>query len=166
MNNTVVKEAGTATLQYLTFYLNEERYGIDVHKVREILEIQKITKIPQVSEFMLGVINVRGSVVPVIDLNLQLGLPGREQSVNSAIIICELWIEDNPLQIGVLVDQVDQVLDIKDNEIEPPPKMGNGINSDLLTGVGKEEESFILFLDIHKALTREDLDAIEKVSEN
>ena len=152
----------TETVQYLTFKLADEIFAFDVAKVREILELTTITKVPQTPEFMRGVINLRGSVVPVIDLAARFGgapsTPGRR----SCIVIVEVTGADGVRRdIGVLVDAVSEVLDIPPAEIEPPPSFGARIRADFIFGMGKVGGKFVVILDIDQLLS---VDEIAQIS--
>jgi purine-binding chemotaxis protein CheW len=132
--------------QFLTFRLADEQYGIAVTSIREILELQKITRIPRSADYLLGVMNVRGRVVPVVDLRVKLELPSVETTVDSAIIVLEVAGADDGSLIGVLVDNVDEVIELDPSSIEPAPRVGTSVNGQLLAGMGKREEEFILLL--------------------
>ena len=120
----MAEQESVITSQYLTFKLSEEIFALDIAKVREVLEYSKVTKVPQTPEMMIGVINLRGSVVPVIDLRLKFGMGQSERTVNTCIIIIEVNIEDEVTMIGALVDSVNEVMDMDADKIEPPPKIG------------------------------------------
>ena len=161
----MANETATAINQYLTFQLGEEEYGIDVRRIREILEKQSITGVPRTAEHMLGVINVRGSVVPVMDLRIKLGLPVAEQTVETCVVVLEAEREAKTIQIGALVDRVDEVLELTDEDIEPTPSMGTAADSSFLKGVGKREERFIMLLDIDGLFATGDLQAAQNEAE-
>src|SRR5512136_505844 len=112
------------TTQYLTFRLDEELFALDIAKVREVLDCTAVTRVPRTPEFMLGVINLRGSVVPVVDLRLRFGMTRIEKTVNTCIIITEVNVDDDVLVLGVLVDSVQEVIDLSPAELEPAPKIG------------------------------------------
>ncbi|MBU3916223.1 chemotaxis protein CheW, partial [bacterium] len=112
------------TSQYLTFRLNKEMFAVDIGKIREVLEFDKVTKVPQTPKMMIGVINLRGSVVPVVDLRVKFGMGEGEKTVDTCIIIIEIQIDEELTMIGALVDSVNEVMDLDANHIEPPPKIG------------------------------------------
>lgn len=151
----------TETVQYLTFKLADEIFAFDVAKVREILEITSITKIPQTPEFMRGVINLRGNVVPVIDLRLNFGMQRTEQTINTCIIVVEVTLEGEVLVLGVLADSVQEVVEMEPNRIEPPPRLGTRLNTEFIRGMGKIDNEFVMILDIDKVFSAEDLLEIE-----
>jgi purine-binding chemotaxis protein CheW len=144
--------------QYLTFQLSQEVFAVEVTKVREILEYVDITKIPRTPDFMRGVINVRGSVVPVMDLRMKFGTELTDRSVNTCIIVLELNVEGETIIIGALADAVQEVVDLGPAEIEPPPKMGLQLRTEFLKGIGKRDHLFIMILDIDRVFSSEDLE--------
>lgn len=147
--------------QYLTFVLNEEVFAVDVARVREILEMPTITKVPQVPDFMRGVINLRGSVVPVIDLHLKFGLQVAEQTVNTCIIVVEIGMEGENIVLGALADSVQEVIEMEPSQIEAAPHIGTHLRTDFLKGMGKHNERFVMILDIDKVFSSEDLAAVQ-----
>ncbi|MFH0785915.1 MAG: chemotaxis protein CheW [Pseudomonadota bacterium] len=147
----------TETVQYLTFKLAEEIFAFDVAKVREILELTTITKVPQTPEFMRGVINLRGSVVPVIDLKLNFAMQRTEQTINTCIIVVEVNLNGEPIVLGVLADSVQEVVEMEPNFIEPPPKLGTKLNIEFIKGMGKVGETFVMILDIDKVFSAEEI---------
>ena len=144
-------------VQYLTFKLAEETFALDVAKVREILEQTNITKVPQTPDFMRGVINLRGSVVPVIDMRLKFGMSATEQTVNTCIIVVEVKLEDEVIVLGALADSVQEVIEMEPNQIEAAPHIGTSLNADFIKGMGKHDGRFIMILDIDKVFTSEEL---------
>ena len=134
--------------QFLTFKLSEEQYGIDVLQVREVLEIPRITRVPRMPVYMKGVINIRGSVVPVIDLRLKLGLVEAEYTVHSRVIIIEINAASELIALGILVDSVQEVIDILANEVSPSPQIGSQIDSDFIHGIAKIDQNFVIIIDI------------------
>ena len=151
----------TETVQYLTFKLAEEIFAFDVAKVREILELTSITKVPQTPDFMRGVINLRGSVVPVIDLRLNFGMQCTEQTVNTCIIVVEVNLNGETIVLGVLADSVQEVVEMEPDLIEPPPQLGTKLNTEFIKGMGKVEDDFVMILDIDKVFSSEDLTDIQ-----
>ena len=152
------------TNQYLTFQLSEEIFALDIAKVREVLEYTKVTKVPQTPEMMIGVINLRGSVVPVIDLRLKFGMGMSERTVNTCIIIIEVSIDSEITLIGALVDSVKEVMDMDSDHIEPPPKIGTQLNTEFIKGMGKQNEQFVIILDIEKIFSVDELSMVQAVS--
>ena len=133
--------------QYLSFQLGEELFAIEVSHVREVLEFIKITHVPGAPEHLKGMINVRGSVVPVMDMHCKLGMPPIENSINTRIIVAELPMGDDTVVLGMIADSVKEVLDLREEDIEPPPRIGNKYNI-LTKGIAHSGENFIIILDI------------------
>lgn len=150
-------ETVTETTQYLTFKLDEEIFALDVAKVREILEESSITKVPQTPEFMRGVINLRGSVVPVIDLRLKFGMSRTEKTVNTCIIVVEVQLEDEIIVLGALADSVQEVIEMEPSQIEAAPHIGTRLNTDFIKGMGKHDNRFIMILDIDRVFSSAEL---------
>ncbi len=147
----------TNTRQYLTFQLGNEIFAIDVSNVREILEFTTVTKVPQTPEFMRGVINLRGSVVPVLDMRLKFGMTITERTVNTCIIVVEVSFEGETTIIGALVDSVQEVFELEPDQIEPAPKIGTQLKTEFIKGMGKRDEQFIIILDADKVFSSEEL---------
>jgi len=146
------------TRQYLTFKLSDEVFAVDVAKVREILEFTTITKVPQTPDYLSGVINLRGSVVPVMDMHLKYGMPPAERTVNTCIVVVEVNLEEEAIVLGILADSVQEVVELEPGQIEPPPKIGTSINTDFITGMGKHNDQFIIILNIDNAFNNAELE--------
>jgi len=151
----------TETVQYLSFKLAEEVFALDVAKVREILEFTSITKVPKTPEFMRGVINLRGGVVPVIDLRLNFGMTCTEQTVNTCIIVVEVILDGDVIVLGILADSVQEVVEMEPDYIEPAPHIGTRLNTEFIKGMGKVNNDFIMILDIDKVFSTKDLLAVQ-----
>ena len=151
------EEMKNETGQYLTYKLADEIFALDIAKVREVLDFTSITKVPQTPAYMCGVINLRGSVVPVSDMRLKFGMDKTEQTVNTCIIITEIQLENETTVLGALADSVQEVLNLGAGQIEPPPKIGTGLNTDFIKGMGKQEDQFIIILDIDKVFSADEL---------
>jgi len=150
----------TETRQYLTFKLGEEVFATDVAKVREVLDFTTITKIPRTPDFMSGVINLRGNVVPVVDLRLCFEMSKTEKTVNTCVVVVEMMLEGEPIVIGALADSVEEVIDLEPDQIEPAPKIGTRIRTDFIKGMGKRDSQFIMILDIDRIFSGEELSAV------
>lgn len=150
------------TLQYLSFKLGEEVFALDVAKVREILEMTTITKVPQTQDFMRGVINLRGSVVPVVDLRLKFGMTATEQTVNTCIIVTEVGVGGETVQVGALADSVKEVSEMEPGQIEAAPHIGTKLDINFIKGMGKQESNFVMILDIDKVFTTDELSSISQ----
>ena len=151
----------TETTQYLTFKLDEEVFALDVAKVKEILEYTTVTKVPQTPDFMRGVINLRGSVVPVIDLRLKFGMTATKQSINTCIIVAEVDMEGETVLLGALADSVQEVSEMEPEQIEAAPHIGTRLNTDFIKGMGKKDGAFVMILDIDKVFNSGDLADIQ-----
>ncbi len=145
------------TTQYLTFKLDDEIFALDISKVREVLDFTSITRVPRTPEFMRGVINLRGSVVPVVDLRLKFGMSRAEKTVNTCIIIVEVTVDSETNILGALADSVQEVLDLGPDHIEPAPKIGTRLNTEFIKGMGKRDNKFIIILDIDKVFSTDEL---------
>jgi purine-binding chemotaxis protein CheW len=143
--------------KYMTFKLAEEAYGLEILRVREIIRFMEVTRVPRTREFIRGVINLRGKVIPVVDLRLKLGLESCATTEQSVIIVLNVETAGRSLTMGVLVDEVLEVLSITEAQIEPPPPFGAGaLDTSFLLGVGKAGDRVLLLVDIGRVLTGED----------
>ncbi len=155
-----IAETQEAT-QHLTFNLDEEVFAVDISKVREVLEYTAVTKVPQTPEFMKGVINLRGHVVPVVDLRLKFGMQEAEKTVNTCIIIVEVSVDKDTAVLGALADSVQEVHDFEHDQIEPAPKIGTRLKTDFIKGMGKRNDQFIMILDIDKVFSTDELAIVQ-----
>ncbi len=150
--------------QYLSFKLGKERYGINIINTREVLEAIDLTRVPKMPDFMCGVINLRGSAVPIIDLNLKFKMDIDSESKKNNIIVTEVDDYENKdlkLTIGIYTDSVQKVLTIEPENIEAAPKIGIPINTEFIHGMGKVDNEFIILLNINKILNNKDLNSIK-----
>jgi purine-binding chemotaxis protein CheW len=145
------------TRQYLTFKLGNEIFATDVAKVREVLDFTKITEIPRTPDFMSGVINLRGSVVPVVDMRLCLEMSKTERTTNTCIVVLEVLLENETLVIGALADSVEEVIDLEPDQIRQAPRIGTKIQTDFLKGMGKRDDQFIMILDIDRVFSSDEI---------
>ena len=159
----VSSDAITETRQYLTFKLGNEIFATDVAKVREVLDFTTITEIPRTPDFMSGVINLRGRVVPVVDMRLCLEMSKTERTTNTCIVVLEVMFDQEPIVIGALADSVEEVIDLEPDQIRPAPRIGTQIRTDFIKGMGKREAQFVMILDIDRVFSTEDLGAIRTV---
>ena len=150
--------------QYLTFRVGREVFGIGVLTAREILELDQITNVPMMPASIRGVINLRGSVVPVIDLSARFGSKVTEATKRTCIVIVEIGHDGARHNMGLLVDSVSQVVDIRASEIEPPPSFGAKIRTDFIEGMGKLDGRFVILLDLDHVLSMDELSAIAQAS--
>ena len=147
--------------QFLSFALGDEVFAVNVLQVKEILDVINITRVPQMPDYMLGVINLRGSVVPVVDLRCKFGMEKRALNQESCIVVLEVDFDGERVVIGALTDAVREVLDLTADQIEPPPRMGMKLRSEFIRGMGKQGESFIIILDIDKIFSSDELCVIQ-----
>ena len=152
-------EAGDTT-QYLTFLAGAERFAIGILDVKELIEVSTMTQVPMTPDFIRGVINLRGSVVAVVDLSSRLGRGTSELTKRSCIVLVEVALEDESQTIGMLVDEVNQILEISQTHIQPPPNFGTDIRTDFIKAMGRVEDEFIILLDINHVLSIEELSAL------
>lgn len=160
---TMSEAANTNPAQCLTFKLGGEIFALDVARVREVLDLSAITKVPGTPEFMCGVINVRGSVVPVIDLKSKFGMDGVENSGTPRIVVMEPSINGETMVFGALADSVYEVVELAADQIELPPSSKNSWRTEFVRGIGKREDQFILLLNIDKVFS-DDVDRIESLT--
>lgn len=142
-----------ANCQVLTFKLADEVYGVDIMSVREVLDYTSVTKVPQTPDFMVGVINLRGNVVPVIDLKQKFRLGKTTKTVNTCIIIVEMEIEDESVVLGALADSVQEVVEFEGSSIEDAPKIGTQLNTAFINGMAKREDGFVIILDVNSVFS-------------
>jgi len=150
------------TTQYLTFKLDNEVFALDISKVREVLDFTTITKVPRTPEFMRGVINLRGSVVPVVDLRLKFGMSSTQKTLNTCIIITEVTVDNETTVLGALADSVQEVLDLNLEQIEPAPKIGTRLRTEFIRGMGKQNDRFIIILDIDKVFSTDEIARVQR----
>jgi len=148
--------------QFLTFILGGEVFGIGILHIKEIIEYGGLTSVPMMPAFIRGVINLRGNVVPVIDMNVRFGQPETYITKKTCIVIIEAKFSDEKMDIGVLVDSVNEVIDILPSDIEPPPSFGTKIKIDFIYGMGKVDNKFIILLNVNKVLSTSELTMIEE----
>ncbi len=148
--------------KYLTFTLDNEEYGIGILKIKEIIGMMPITTVPQTPEFVKGVINLRGKVIPVIDLRLRFGMDFIDYTERTCIIVIEVIGLNNTVQIGIVVDSVSEVLNVKSDDIEDTPSFGTRLNTDYILGMAKMEGGVKILLDINCVLTSSEINMIEE----
>jgi len=152
--------------QYVTFTLNKDLYGLGVAQTREILDQVTVTKVPRSSEDLLGVINLRGQVVPVVDMHTKLRLSATAvENKSSCIIVAEVEIDDEVHIVGIQVDEVREVMELSKDMIEPPPRLGTYINTNFIKGMGKVDEQFMVLLDINRLFDETEITEFQAVAE-
>lgn len=164
-------ESGTTALQtrlegkYMTFKLAAEEYGLEILKVREIIGLMSVTKVPRAADFIRGVINLRGKVIPVLDLRLKFGMDPTPDTDQTVIIVVQYSRNDEDFTMGILVDEVLEVLNITGAQIEPPPNFGTAaVDADFILGVGKHGSRVIFLIDIGRVLSNEEAETVHRVS--
>ena len=151
--------------QYLTFSVQDERFAVGIMDVREIIEVESLARVPMTPEYISGVINLRGNVVPVVDLAVRLGRSHSAISERSCIVMVELMLTDQQQVLGMLVDSVNEILEIPEGDIQPPPNFGTDIRIDFIKHMGWVGDSFIILLDVEQVLSAEELASLDQISE-
>lgn len=157
-----VKVMGEKEGKYLTFTLADEEYGIGILKIKEIIGMMPVTSVPQTPDFVKGVINLRGKVIPVMDLRLRFGMEAIDYTDRTCIIVVEITGETEKVMIGIVVDTVSEVLNIKAEEIEEPPGFGTKLDTDYILGMAKMEGGVKILLDIDRVLRSEEITLLER----
>lgn len=158
--NFGVKLAG----KYLTFKLAEEEYGLEILKVQEIIQMQAVTRVPRTPDYVRGVINLRGKVIPVIDLRKKFGLETAKDTEKTCIIVVQIAHADAKVTMGIIIDEVKEVLDIRAENIEETPSFGASINTEFILGMGKIGSNVKILLDIDKVMSAQDLNELKRTT--
>jgi len=148
--------------KYLTFELGEETYGVGILKVQEIIKMQEITKVPRTPEYVKGVINLRGKVMPVISLRNLFGMEEAETSRDTCIIVMRVQRGEASVVLGVIADKVSEVLEIGEEEIEPAPSFGNRVDTHFILGMAKSKDAVKILLDMDKVVSEEEMASLAK----
>lgn len=146
--------------QLLTFSLGNEEYGVSILKVKELIGMMDITPVPRTPQYIKGVMNLRGRIIPVIDLRIKFGMDVQEYDERTCIMVMDIYVQGTPRTMGVIVDSVSEVVSIEDNEIEPPPEYGSTLDADTILGIGKLKEGVVIILDIDKILMINDIQGL------
>jgi purine-binding chemotaxis protein CheW len=146
--------------QYLTFTLDGERYAVEISNIREVLEFTSVNRVPRTPEYLRGMINLRGNIVPVIDLRLKLGMTRTERTVDTCVIITQVDVDGERLVLGALADSVQEVIELDAGSVAPPPRMGTRVDTRFIRGMGRREDQFLVILDIELVLSEEELTAV------
>ena len=154
----------TQSAQYITFRLGDELFAVNVAQVREVLDLTQITKVPTAPAYMRGVVNVRGSAIPVVDLRRRFGLPPGTETVNTRILVLELAIDGESAVLGGIADSVHEVIELEPGQINPPPTIAMRWRSEFIQGMGKRGDEFIILLDINAVFSANDLTAIQSTA--
>ncbi len=152
------------TNKHLTFALGGEEYGLDILKVREIIGIMPITRVPRTPEFVRGVINLRGKVIPVVDLRVKFGMDRVEDTDRTCIVVVQVSGKNGHTVMGTVVDEVSEVIDIAEEQIEATPDFGADIDTDFVLGIGKIADKVVMVLDIDKVLSAREISVIKRVA--
>ena len=158
------QEEDLAALQgkYLTFMLDNEEYGVEILNVKEIIGLMSITELPKTPEYVKGVINLRGKVIPVIDLRLRFGLEEIEHTEKTCIIVVEITKDGSTLQLGIIVDAVSEVMNVGREDLEPTPRFGISLNTDFILAMAKSRDTVRTLLDIGTVLGSDDIGTVAK----
>lgn len=151
----------TEPAQYITFKLGDELFAIDVAQVREVLELPLITRVPTAPTYMRGVVNVRGKAVPVVDLRTKFGLPVTADTITSRIVVMELELDGEATVVGGIADSVHEVIELEAAQIEPPPRIAMRWRTELIKGMGRRGDEFIIILNIGAVFSLADLAAVK-----
>lgn len=147
--------------RYLTFFLGEEQYGISIDRIKEIIAMMKVTQVPKTPKYMRGVINLRGSIIPVVDTRLRFGMEPQEETMHTAIIIVEV----DKVNIGFIVDRVEEVASIDTARLSEPPKFGSHIDTDFICAMAQIEENVVMILDVLKLFEADELVSLEQIQQ-
>jgi purine-binding chemotaxis protein CheW len=158
-NTSLMDKAG----KYLTFTLGGEIYGLEILKVQEIIGMMSVTRVPRTPEFIRGVINLRGKVIPVVDLRIKFGLEPQDDTEKTVIIVVQVIRGAQQVTMGTIVDEVSEVMDIEGEQIEPPPQLGADVETDFILGMGKIGEKVVMLLDVDKVLTGGEMEMLGRV---
>lgn len=173
MSITEVEQQGSAFVnevgiqlagKYLTFRLAEEEYGLEILKVQEIIQMQAVTKVPRTPDYVRGVINLRGKVIPVIDLRKKFGIASVDDTEQTCIIVVQISQGEQKIVMGIIIDEVKEVLDIKAENIEETPSFGASIDTQFILGMGKIGNNVKILLDIDKVMSSKELTEIRKTA--
>lgn len=155
-----VSKTDQESLQLLTFMLDQEVYGTDISQIQEVLEYRKVTPVPRTPDFMLGVINLRGNVVPVVDLRRQFEMNITETTVDTCIIIVDVDVDGEKTPLGILADAVKEVITLGPDQISPPPRIGSRIDTRFISAMGKHDGQFVVILNLPKVFSQDELDEV------
>lgn len=159
--DTVLAKPG----KFLTFKLAAEEYGIEILKVQEIIGMMKVTRVPRLPSFVRGVINLRGKVIPVVDLRLKFSMEAKADTEHTCIIVVQIVRDNQRVTTGILVDDVSEVLNVTAEQIEPPPSFGASIATDFIRGMGKVGQKVVMLLDIDKVMAADQIEALKQAQQ-
>jgi purine-binding chemotaxis protein CheW len=150
--------------KYLTFSMADEEYGVEIQKIKEIIRMMSITTVPRAPKFIKGVINLRGKVIPVVDLRLKFGMDAIDYTERTCIIVVEIEGNGATIQVGIVVDSVSEVVSVKGEDIEETPEFGTGLNTDYILGMAKMEGGVKILLDIDRVLSEKEVSSLENAT--
>ncbi|NLX05817.1 MAG: purine-binding chemotaxis protein CheW [Phycisphaerae bacterium] len=151
--------------KYLTFNLASEVYGLEILKVQEIIGIMQVTRVPCMPDFVRGVINLRGKVIPVVDLRLKFRMSEQQDTEKTCIIVVQVARSTGQITMGIIVDEVSEVMDITGDQIEPAPSFGTNVDTEFILGMGKVGQRVVILLDIEKVLSSTEIELVDTVAE-
>lgn len=157
---TDVSKAG----KYLTFRIAEEGYGVEILKVQEIIGMMAVTRVPRTPDHVRGVINLRGKVIPVVDLRLKFGLESQDNTRRTCVIVTQVHRGNSAVTIGIIVDEVSEVMDVTDSQIEPPPSFGSQLDTEFILGMGKIGDKVLILLDIDRVLAEDEITMLKEAT--
>ncbi len=168
MTQTDTEERGQGALialagKYLTFKLDVEEFGLEILKVQEIIKMMEITRVPRTPAFVRGVLNLRGKVIPVVDLRLKFDMESKESTEKTCIIVVTVQRADHAVVMGIIVDEVSEVLDVAGGSIEPPPQFGSSVDTAFILGMGKVGDRVVTLMDVDKVLSGDEVAAVSDV---
>lgn len=152
--------------KYLTFRLGEEEYGLEILKVQEIIGLMAVTKVPRTPDFVRGVINLRGKVIPVVDIRTKFGLEAVEQTEKTCIIVVQVTQGETEMTMSIMVDEVSEVLDVEASQLEPTPEFGSTIDTGFILAMGKVAERVVMLLDVNKVLSSDEMNILASVDKD
>jgi purine-binding chemotaxis protein CheW len=164
MEKEIVGSARARAGKYLTFKLGSEEFGLEILKVQEIIQMQSITRVPRTPEFVRGVINLRGKVIPVVDLRLKFGMESTEDTERTCIVVVQIRSATSVVVMGTIIDEVREVLDIPEASIEDTPSFGTSIDTEFILGMGKIGQNVKILLDIDKVLSAQEISSVVAAS--
>jgi purine-binding chemotaxis protein CheW len=150
--------------KYLTFKLGAEEFGLEILKVQEIIKMMEVTRVPRIPDYVRGVINLRGKVIPVVDLRLKFGMDTRDTTEKTCVIVVQVKHGDGQVTLGTIVDEVSEVLDVAAGQIEPTPEFGTAVDTDFILGMGKIGKRVVMLLDVDKVLSGGELRAVNSAA--
>ncbi len=162
----MIREGAASARQgkHLTFVLGDELYGTEILKVQEIIGIMKVTEVPRTPDYIRGVINLRGKVIPVLELRRKFGMAPADDTERTCVVVVQVANTETEITMGVIVDEVSEVLDLRAEQLEPPPAFGHGVETDFILGMAKVDARVIMILDVDRVLSTGDLETVGRLA--